>query len=125
MRPSQGGAEYFAYDAPGNASCSDVPPDNRFTCAQQALFGACGSAFMRRGNYCAATCGRAPCPPPPPGAAPPLIHAGNLTVTAAVPELCTDVAPPGPGRFSCAQQAAFGKCGAGFMRPGYCASECV
>lgn len=118
MRPS-GGDPYWSYPPQSNATgCSDVPPDNRHTCFQQAvLFGKCSDPVLTRGNHCARTCGRPPCPPRSP-----LGGGDALTLVAAVPSLCVDVPPPG-SPFSCAQQSAFGKCGESFMLPNYCASE--
>lgn len=36
---------------PDTCSCSDVAPDNTYTCAQQASWGKCGSPFMK-GKCC-------------------------------------------------------------------------
>jgi hypothetical protein len=99
--------------APGAAACTDArPPGTNLSCAEQAAQGKCNADWMLGGGHCAASCGRPPCPavrlqvPLPPAAAG-----------------CTDV-PPG-GRFSCAQQKAFGKCTAVWLvQGGYCARTC-
>ena len=39
---------------PDTCTCSDVPPDNRYTCAQQASFGKCHEQWMR--GYCCKSC---------------------------------------------------------------------
>eukprot|EP01023_Acetabularia_acetabulum_P063783 TRINITY_DN8076_c0_g1_i4.p2 TRINITY_DN8076_c0_g1~~TRINITY_DN8076_c0_g1_i4.p2 ORF type:complete len:295 (-),score=56.41 TRINITY_DN8076_c0_g1_i4:39-923(-) len=39
-------------------SCTDVPPDARFSCQQQMQFGQCDADFMLKDNYCAASCNR-------------------------------------------------------------------
>eukprot|EP01023_Acetabularia_acetabulum_P019520 TRINITY_DN1995_c0_g1_i6.p1 TRINITY_DN1995_c0_g1~~TRINITY_DN1995_c0_g1_i6.p1 ORF type:complete len:1103 (-),score=236.57 TRINITY_DN1995_c0_g1_i6:767-4075(-) len=40
------------------SSCTDTPPDAKFTCADQAKFGKCESAWMISGGFCARSCGR-------------------------------------------------------------------
>lgn len=45
------------------SSCVDVPPDPRYTCAQQRLWGKCNEPWMTKTQqsaygYCARTCGR-------------------------------------------------------------------
>lgn len=37
--------------------CTDVPPDDRFTCAEQKEFGKCEEEFMVAGGFCRSTCG--------------------------------------------------------------------
>ncbi|KAL6762687.1 hypothetical protein V8C86DRAFT_3173859 [Haematococcus lacustris] len=44
------------------AECTDITPDAKFTCAQQAVYGQCDKEFMIQGNYCLKSCGRYPCP---------------------------------------------------------------
>ena len=44
---------------PSNPGCSDTPPDDRYTCAQQAVWGKCQRDWMiKDGGYCNRTCGR-------------------------------------------------------------------
>ncbi|KAG2427679.1 hypothetical protein HXX76_012328 [Chlamydomonas incerta] len=93
---------------PPPAGCYDVTPPGGYSCAQQAGWGKCAADFIRLNNYCAATC----------GACTTTGGSGGGGGTS-----CTDVTPP--GGYSCAQQAAWGKCGDGFMLPyGYCAVTC-
>ncbi|KAL4534738.1 hypothetical protein Ndes2437A_g05499 [Nannochloris sp. 'desiccata'] len=41
------------------SECTDVPPDDRYTCTQQAKdFGKCDSDFIFVGSYCLSSCGR-------------------------------------------------------------------
>lgn len=48
--------------------CTDVPPDDRYTCQQQKDFGKCDQSWMVEGNFCETTCGRNGCgTPAPPG----------------------------------------------------------
>eukprot|EP01026_Neomeris_dumetosa_P053226 TRINITY_DN4750_c0_g2_i1.p1 TRINITY_DN4750_c0_g2~~TRINITY_DN4750_c0_g2_i1.p1 ORF type:complete len:483 (-),score=119.79 TRINITY_DN4750_c0_g2_i1:520-1968(-) len=42
------------------AACTDVTPDNTYTCAQQKEFGKCSSKFMIDGGFCQQTCGTCP-----------------------------------------------------------------
>ena len=56
-----------------------MPPDDRFTCQQQAEFGKCQQSWMVEGNFCETTCGRNGCAAPagtPPGEAPGATAAG-------------------------------------------------
>lgn len=40
-------------------SCTDIAPDDRFNCTQQAVqYGKCGQDFMFIGSYCLKSCGR-------------------------------------------------------------------
>ncbi len=67
---------------------------------------------MTQGKFCAASCGRPPCPP----------VTGLITVLAPVAE-CTDI-PPGE-QYTCEQQRQFGKCTTLWMlQGGYCAQTC-
>jgi hypothetical protein len=40
----------------GTPTCTDVPPDTTYTCAQQVGWGKCGESFMQ--GFCDASCGR-------------------------------------------------------------------
>lgn len=51
-------------EAPAAPPCTDVPPDDRFTCQQQADFGKCQQSWMVEGNFCETTCGRNGCGAP-------------------------------------------------------------
>ncbi|PRW32690.1 General transcription factor 3C polypeptide 5 [Chlorella sorokiniana] len=46
---------------PCTCTCSDVPPDGQYTCAQQAAWGKCGEAWMLR-LFCQQSCRRCACP---------------------------------------------------------------
>eukprot|EP00775_Hariotina_reticulata_P005151 gene5151-5391_t len=59
---TEGTTKFRVFNPPRKNVCTDVPPDDRFTCAQQMAWGKCTHPFMVKGNYCAKTCGRAPCP---------------------------------------------------------------
>lgn len=77
--------------------CTDVPPDDVHSCAEQSTWGKCGEPFMQ--GFCDNSCGRCGAPP------------------------CTDLAPPDGG--SCAAQRSWGKCDAEWMRQGgYCRRTC-
>lgn len=39
-------------------ACTDIPPDDEFTCEEQKKFGKCLRPWMLAGDYCARTCGR-------------------------------------------------------------------
>eukprot|EP01025_Chloroclados_australasicus_P049755 TRINITY_DN5689_c2_g1_i1.p1 TRINITY_DN5689_c2_g1~~TRINITY_DN5689_c2_g1_i1.p1 ORF type:complete len:332 (-),score=19.31 TRINITY_DN5689_c2_g1_i1:359-1354(-) len=39
-------------------NCTDIPPDNQYSCSRQAAFGKCNADFMLKDNFCAATCKR-------------------------------------------------------------------
>jgi len=39
---------------PSGGSCTDVPPDNNYSCQQQASYGKCGESWMQ--GYCCQTC---------------------------------------------------------------------
>ncbi|KAI3428632.1 hypothetical protein D9Q98_007455 [Chlorella vulgaris] len=81
-------------------SCFDRQPPGASSCAQQKAWGKCKKSWVKRGGYCAATCGR--CQPGQP---------------------CTDKRPR--GSFTCAQQKAWGKCSQSWMAAGdYCAATC-
>lgn len=76
-------------------ACTDTPPDNRSTCAQQAGWGKCGETWMQA--RCNASCGRCPAP-----------AVSNL---------------PPDSKYTCDEQAAWGKCGETWMR-GFCNVTC-
>ncbi|DBB06710.1 TPA: hypothetical protein ACH3X1_012211 [Trebouxia sp. C0004] len=77
------------------ASCTDIPPNNQYTCTQQAGWGKCSQAFMS--GFCDQSCGRC---------------------TAAA---CTDTPPN--SQYTCAQQAGWGKCSQAFLA-GFCDQSC-
>ena len=92
-------------------SCSDIGPDQTYTCVQQASWGKCAEPFLK--GFCCRSCHAckgcaAPAPPTPPA-----------------PANCTDV-PPAPGTYSCEKQKEFGKCDV-TVNPwmaGYCCKSC-
>ena len=45
-------------DGPEEKPCTDIPPDNVYTCEEQRMFGKCLRIWMLAGDYCARTCGR-------------------------------------------------------------------
>jgi mannan endo-1,4-beta-mannosidase len=99
--PAAGGRPSKADSATvATASCTDVAPDDTFTCGEQVGWGKCGEPFMA--GYCDRSCGRC-------------VGIGNAA------EPCSDVAP-GP-EFTCEQQAGWGKCDEPWM-DGLCALSC-
>jgi mannan endo-1,4-beta-mannosidase len=82
------------------AACTDVAPDDTYTCAEQVSWGQCGESWMA--GFCDRSCGRCP-------------GIGNVVAA------CTDVAPG--TQYTCAQQAAWGKCGEPWMA-GFCHQSC-
>ncbi|KAF8055596.1 peptidyl-prolyl cis-trans isomerase [Scenedesmus sp. PABB004] len=88
----EGGARspegFYVNPSQANATgCTDVAPDDRFTCDQQRSFGACDAVFMTAGRYCERTCERCGFKVNP--------RPSNAT--------CSDVAPD--ERYNCTQQA--------------------
>jgi hypothetical protein len=81
-------------------SCSDTPPNDQYSCAEQAAWDKCDQPFMQ--GYCNKSCGRCPAKPATSGT-------------------CPDV-PTGDG-YTCAQQKEWGKCDAPFMQ-GFCNQTC-
>lgn len=41
-----------------SSQCTDVPPDDRYTCAQQVSYGKCDADFMFLDSYCLKSCNR-------------------------------------------------------------------
>ncbi len=78
--------------------CTDVPPDDRFSCAQQAAWGKCDESWMH--GFCNRSCDRC--------------QSGEGTE-------CLDVAPD--DRYTCKEQAGWGKCKESWMR-GFCVLSC-
>eukprot|EP01024_Parvocaulis_polyphysoides_P005363 TRINITY_DN1133_c1_g1_i6.p1 TRINITY_DN1133_c1_g1~~TRINITY_DN1133_c1_g1_i6.p1 ORF type:complete len:1190 (-),score=221.72 TRINITY_DN1133_c1_g1_i6:342-3911(-) len=57
------GADLLSEPAPAPSplpvtGCTDIAPDDRYTCAQQKEFGKCENQWMITGGYCETTCGR-------------------------------------------------------------------
>ena len=78
----------------------------------QAALGKCNAVWLASGNFCAASCGRPPCPP----------VTGLTVALAPVPE-CVDTPPD--SQLTCEEQKAFGKCTALWMlEGGFCARTC-
>ena len=104
-QPSSSEYAKFASRELGNQStpspegpCTDVPPDDRYSCAQQAGWGKCDESWMK--GLCNRSCDRC--------------QTGDGTE-------CIDVPPD--DRYSCDQQAAWGKCQESWMR-GFCVASC-
>lgn len=103
-----------------SASCSDDPPDSRYSCSQQKAWGKCSASFMK-GHCCSSCfscigCGGSPSPPfPPRPPSPPPFPPRPPSPS------CSDTPPD--SRYSCSQQKAWGKCSASFMK-GHCCSTC-
>merc|ERR1712072_1470272 len=95
----------------------DIPPPNtKFTCAQQAAWGKCGRSWMK--NACCRSCGG--CSKKNPGNG----NAGGMGSGErnGVREVGDDTPPPNT-KFTCAQQAAWGKCDKSWMK-GKCCRSC-
>eukprot|EP00210_Caulerpa_lentillifera_P003877 g3704.t1 len=105
-------------------SCTDVPPDERYSCTEQQSFGKCDEIWMTSSRpdlrlpsgFCQTTCGRCDC---------------NLPVIGTEACQCDDVPPSGD--FTCTQQQQFGQCQQSWMinapqelqlSNGFCASTC-
>ncbi|KAL6751819.1 hypothetical protein V8C86DRAFT_647081 [Haematococcus lacustris] len=74
------------------ATCTDVPPGLRHTCAEQKAFGKCTSEYILRYAYCARTCGLPPCATPELAA----ITANASTITAAPAQALPSPSTPSP-----------------------------
>jgi mannan endo-1,4-beta-mannosidase len=100
------------YPPKDTCSCSDVAPDNQYTCEQQAGWGKCGQDFLK--GFCCRSChactGCSSPPPTPPTPAP----------------QCKDVPVPGTPAYTCAQQKSWGKCDVKVnpWMAGYCCKSC-
>eukprot|EP01026_Neomeris_dumetosa_P061164 TRINITY_DN57733_c0_g1_i1.p1 TRINITY_DN57733_c0_g1~~TRINITY_DN57733_c0_g1_i1.p1 ORF type:complete len:391 (+),score=36.25 TRINITY_DN57733_c0_g1_i1:134-1306(+) len=89
-----------------NGQCQDrIPEGSVYSCEDQKKWGKCDEPWLR--GYCDCTCGRDS-------------SVGIIKDTPAS-DVCTDIPPP--GGHSCADQAAWGKCGESWMR-GYCGCSC-
>ena len=103
-------------------TCTDVYPYNDgYTCAQQAGYGQCGQSWLQA-PYCMKSCGRCtggstPVTLPTPVALP----NPNPTSTPVTP--CTNTYPYTDG-YTCAQQAAWGKCTEPWMQAPVCNHSC-
>jgi len=85
--------------------CTDIPPNNTYTCVQQAGWGKCKESWMR--GFCLKSCNR--CTTGGGGGG----GGGGGT--------CTDVSPD--KRYTCQQQGKWGKCSGSWMK-GYCQKTC-
>eukprot|EP01026_Neomeris_dumetosa_P032691 TRINITY_DN2598_c0_g2_i1.p1 TRINITY_DN2598_c0_g2~~TRINITY_DN2598_c0_g2_i1.p1 ORF type:complete len:373 (-),score=68.58 TRINITY_DN2598_c0_g2_i1:53-1171(-) len=92
--------------------CTDVAPNDAFTCAQQASFGKCLSVWMVEANFCAASCERCiPCDDE---------AAKDVPVIKAE---CDDIAPT--DELTCKDQKRFKKCSREWMiEGGFCRKSC-
>jgi hypothetical protein len=79
----------------GTGNCTDIPPDNSYTCSQQAGWGKCSESWMV--GFCCKTCFQCNCPK------------------------CSDVPPD--SSYTCLQQQGWNKCGESWM-VGHCCSTC-
>ena len=55
--------------------CTDIPPDNQYSCALQASWGKCNEPWITDHNFCQKSCGRCdqqPSPPAPVQSRPPV-----------------------------------------------------
>jgi mannan endo-1,4-beta-mannosidase len=95
-----GAADAQASGDASSASCTDVPPDDPYTCGEQVGWGKCDEPFMA--GRCDRSCGRCP-------------GIGNVV------EACSDTPPS--ATFTCAQQAGWGKCDEPWMA-GFCNKTC-
>jgi len=91
-------------------TCSDVPPDHRYSCAQQKSWGKCGATFMK--GKCCQTCHG--CDPSCTGGG------GGGGGGGSGGKTCSDVSPD---HWTCAQQKSWGPCGASFTK-GKCCQTC-
>jgi len=98
------------------SNCFDIYPySDGYTCAQQAAWGKCSLSFMQS-PYCDASCKR--CVP----LTPTIITVPAPTLPTS-PSTCSDNYPFNDG-YTCAQQAAWGKCGYPFMQSPVCDVSC-
>merc|ERR1712132_8211 len=90
------------------------PRNTKFTCAQQAAWGKCSKSWMK--NKCCRSCGG--CSKRGSG------NAGGMGSGErnGVREVGDDIPPPNT-KFTCAQQAAWGKCDKSWMK-GKCCRSC-
>ncbi len=96
------------------AICADeTPPGATYGCQQQAQWNKCGEDFMQ--GYCDKSCGRCQAAPGSSGSSG---SSGGSSNSGS----CTNQQPPGTNH-SCDQQAAWNKCGEGFMQ-GFCNKSC-
>eukprot|EP00798_Chlamydomonas_sp_ICE-L_P010644 gene10644-12323_t len=99
--------------------CTDLLPNDGYSCAQRKIWGDCDASWMISGNLCRKTCGAcspssppsptsgptpgpAPRPPPSPARSPP-----PSPVPVPIPGCVDDSSP---GGYTCAQQKSWGKC---------------
>eukprot|EP01026_Neomeris_dumetosa_P005917 TRINITY_DN11809_c0_g1_i1.p2 TRINITY_DN11809_c0_g1~~TRINITY_DN11809_c0_g1_i1.p2 ORF type:complete len:249 (+),score=23.79 TRINITY_DN11809_c0_g1_i1:68-748(+) len=88
--------------------CTDIAPDDVYTCEKQKEFGKCDNTWMINGGYCQKSCGRCEQVPTP---------------SPVVAETCNDVAPDDV--YTCEQQQKFGKCDNAWMvTGGFCRQTC-
>lgn len=104
------------YPAHATVFLNATPPTGGITCAQRKAWKSCDESWMTSGNYCRATCGACtitPTTPTPSSSSSPPTSSGS----------CVDVTPS--GGYSCAQQAAWGKCSEAWVQQGgFCRATC-
>jgi hypothetical protein len=90
-------------DPPPEGGCTNTPPDDKYSCADQAKWGKCGEPWMK--GHCDRSCGRC-------GSAPKSNQSSKS---------CTNTPPD--NKYSCADQAKWGKCSEPWMK-GHCDRSC-
>eukprot|EP01023_Acetabularia_acetabulum_P046458 TRINITY_DN4790_c0_g2_i1.p1 TRINITY_DN4790_c0_g2~~TRINITY_DN4790_c0_g2_i1.p1 ORF type:complete len:281 (+),score=72.16 TRINITY_DN4790_c0_g2_i1:233-1075(+) len=95
--------------------CSDVAPNQDYTCQEQASFGKCNALWMVNGGFCDAACGRCKmCDEQ---------EAESPSFPVPSSEDCDDISPS--EQLSCEEQKEFDKCGRSWMlEGGYCKKTC-
>ena len=89
----------------GTEDCPNIPPDDQYTCEEQASWDKCEEDWMI--GYCHKSCGRC--------------DTDSSADTEEDPDGCTDIAPS--DEYTCEQQASWDKCGEDWME-GYCLKSC-
>eukprot|EP01025_Chloroclados_australasicus_P066288 TRINITY_DN90_c0_g1_i4.p1 TRINITY_DN90_c0_g1~~TRINITY_DN90_c0_g1_i4.p1 ORF type:complete len:529 (+),score=51.73 TRINITY_DN90_c0_g1_i4:218-1588(+) len=115
-------------------TCTDIAPDDEFTCAQQKEFGKCCESWMSEHGYCAITCGRCiPVGSPVNGDDDDDDGDDDDNGSSGVggddddddddDSSCMDIAPD--SEYTCVEQKSFGQCSEGWMlESDYCAITC-
>ncbi|KAL6778137.1 hypothetical protein ACKKBG_A17070 [Auxenochlorella protothecoides x Auxenochlorella symbiontica] len=77
-------------------TCTDTPPDKKYTCAQQKSFEKCDSKWMISNGFCNETCGRCTSPAPAPKAEAPVAKPAPSAKTQPATEVPAAVVPRKP-----------------------------
>eukprot|EP01025_Chloroclados_australasicus_P000164 TRINITY_DN10080_c1_g3_i2.p1 TRINITY_DN10080_c1_g3~~TRINITY_DN10080_c1_g3_i2.p1 ORF type:complete len:557 (-),score=75.52 TRINITY_DN10080_c1_g3_i2:92-1762(-) len=106
-------------------NCSDVLPNDLFTCEQQRDWGKCEAIWMVQRDFCAKTCGRCTCETEAEDE-PLFVQASVSLINIGTQDdgcTCEDIQPN--DLYTCAEQAAFGKCEVQWMIDGgFCEATC-